>query len=104
MANIAGSLGGDTPACGDAEYLLAFDRVVLPAARAFAPDVVLVSCGFDAAEGDPLGRFKLTPAGYAHLTRRLQVGQWWGAVQATRGAKQLLLSLIDVHYIAPGLC
>jgi acetoin utilization deacetylase AcuC-like enzyme len=34
---------------GDAEYLAAFDQVVLPAAREFAPDLVLVSAGFDSA-------------------------------------------------------
>ncbi len=57
--------------CGDAEYLAAFDRVLLPVARAFAPDLVLVSAGYDAAEGDPLGSMRITPDGYARLTRRL---------------------------------
>ncbi len=57
---------------GDAEHLAAFDRVLLPIARLFAPDFVLVSAGFDAAEGDPLGDMRLTPAGYARLTARLQ--------------------------------
>ncbi len=57
---------------GDAEHLAAFDRVLLPIARLFAPDFVLVSAGFDAAEGDPLGDMHETPAGYARLTRRLQ--------------------------------
>ena len=56
---------------GDAEYLAAFDRVLLPAAREFAPEIVLVSAGFDAAEGDPLGAMRLTPAGYAQMTARL---------------------------------
>ena len=57
---------------GDAEYLAAFDEVLLPVARAFAPDLVLVSAGFDAALGDPLGAMRLTPAGYAALTGRLE--------------------------------
>jgi histone deacetylase 6 len=56
---------------GDVEYLAAFDRVLLPAAREFAPEIVLVSAGFDAAEGDPLGAMRLTPAGYAQMTARL---------------------------------
>ena len=56
---------------GDAEYLAAFDRVLLPAAREFAPEIVLVSAGFDAAEGDPLGAMRLTPSGYAQMTARL---------------------------------
>jgi histone deacetylase 6 len=57
---------------GDPEYLEAFDRVLLPIARSFAPDFVLVSCGFDAADGDPLGGMRLSPAGYAAMTARLQ--------------------------------
>jgi len=56
---------------GDAEYVAAFDRVLLPIARAFAPDLVLVSAGFDAAEGDLLGDMRITPAGYAAMTERL---------------------------------
>ena len=56
---------------GDADYLAAFERVLLPIARAFEPDLVLVSCGFDAAEGDPLGSMRISPAGYAQMTSRL---------------------------------
>ena len=56
---------------GDAEYLAAFDQLVMPVARAYAPELVLVSAGFDSAAGDEMG-FSLTPAGYAALTQRLQ--------------------------------
>ena len=56
---------------GDAEYLAAFDRILLPAASEFAPEIVLVSAGFDAAAGDPLGAMRVTPAGYAQMTARL---------------------------------
>lgn len=35
---------------GDPEYLAAFRIVVMPIAREFSPDLVLVSAGFDAAE------------------------------------------------------
>src|SRR5262245_3325600 len=57
---------------GDAEYLDAFDRVLLPIGRSFAPDFVIVSCGFDAADGDPLGGMRLSPAGYGAMTARLR--------------------------------
>src|SRR5262245_973046 len=57
---------------GDAEYIDAFDRVLLPIGRSFAPDFVLVSCGFDAADGDPLGGMRLSPAGYGAMTARLR--------------------------------
>jgi hypothetical protein len=53
---------------GDAEYLASFDRVLLPIARAFEPELVLVSCGFDAAAGDLLGGMRLSAAGYVAMT------------------------------------
>jgi len=56
---------------GDAEYLAAFDRVLAPIARAFEPELVLVSCGFDAAAGDPLGEMRVSPAGFGAMTQRL---------------------------------
>jgi acetoin utilization deacetylase AcuC-like enzyme len=56
---------------GDAEYLAAFDRVLLPIACAFEPELVLVSCGFDAADGDLLGGMRLSAAGYAAMTQRV---------------------------------
>ncbi|TRY64948.1 hypothetical protein DNTS_024632 [Danionella cerebrum] len=56
---------------GDPEYLAAFHHIVMPIAREFAPELVLVSAGFDAARGDPLGGYQVTPEGYAHLTHHL---------------------------------
>jgi len=32
---------------------------------------VIISCGFDAARGDPLGHYDITPSGYAHMTHLL---------------------------------
>uniref|UniRef100_A0A452TPF5 Histone deacetylase 6 n=1 Tax=Ursus maritimus TaxID=29073 RepID=A0A452TPF5_URSMA len=37
----------------------------------FNPELVLVSAGFDAARGDPLGGCQVSPEGYAHLTHLL---------------------------------
>lgn len=37
----------------------------------FDPDLVIVSAGFDAARGDPIGGCDVTPEGYAHLTHML---------------------------------
>ena len=56
---------------GDADYLAAFDLVIDPITRAFAPDLVIVAAGFDAAEGDPLGGMKVSDQGYALMTHRL---------------------------------
>ncbi|BAF22119.1 histone deacetylase 5 [Oryza sativa Japonica Group] len=57
--------------CGDADYIAAWDHVLLPVAEAFNPDIVLVSAGFDAALGDPLGGCCITPNGYALLLTKL---------------------------------
>ncbi|KAM4662765.1 protein deacetylase HDAC6 isoform 2-T3 [Discoglossus pictus] len=56
---------------GDTEYLAAFHRVVMPIAYEFNPQLVLISAGFDAARGDPLGGYQVTPEGYAHMTHLL---------------------------------
>jgi acetoin utilization deacetylase AcuC-like enzyme len=61
------------PGCGIGAYRAAFERVVEPALRAFRPELILVSCGFDAAFLDPLGRMLLTAADFGELTRRLRV-------------------------------
>lgn len=58
---------------GDADYIYAFQQVVMPIAYEFAPDFVIVSAGYDAAEGDTLGLMKVSPAGYAHMTHLLSV-------------------------------
>ncbi|KFY58770.1 hypothetical protein V496_05973 [Pseudogymnoascus sp. VKM F-4515 (FW-2607)] len=56
---------------GDGEYLGAFQRIVMPIAQEFDPDLVIVSAGFDAADGDELGRCFVSPACYAHMTHML---------------------------------
>uniref|UniRef100_A0A674MK78 Histone deacetylase n=1 Tax=Takifugu rubripes TaxID=31033 RepID=A0A674MK78_TAKRU len=65
--------GGLEPPMGDVEYLAAFRTVVMPIANEFAPDVVLVSSGFDAVDGhaSPLGGYKLTAKCFGYLTRQL---------------------------------
>ncbi|XP_043936310.1 histone deacetylase 6 isoform X2 [Protopterus annectens] len=56
---------------GNPEYISAFLRVVMPVAYEFGPELVLVSAGFDAAQGDPLGGYTVTPEAYAHMTHML---------------------------------
>ncbi|MDI1489240.1 MAG: Histone deacetylase hda1 [Ramalina farinacea] len=57
---------------GDADYLYAFQQVVMPIAQEFDPDLVMIAAGFDAAEGDQLGGCFVTPACYAHMTHMLK--------------------------------
>jgi len=55
---------------GDAAYAEAFSQLVEPAVLAFAPELLLVSAGFDAHEADPLAHMAVTEDGFAELARR----------------------------------
>jgi acetoin utilization deacetylase AcuC-like enzyme len=55
----------------DATYTAVFDDVVLLASRAFAPQLVLVSAGFDAHRDDPLANMALTERGFFALGKRV---------------------------------
>ncbi|KAF9925155.1 Histone deacetylase hda1 [Linnemannia zychae] len=57
---------------GDAEYIYAFHKVIMPIIYEFAPDFVLVSAGFDAAAGDHIGENLVSPAAYGHMTHMLK--------------------------------
>ena len=59
----AGSAGPDV--------LAAFRELLVPAATAFHPDLILISAGFDSRIGDPLGQFLLTDDDFRELTRLL---------------------------------
>jgi acetoin utilization deacetylase AcuC-like enzyme len=55
---------------GDDDYLRAFDERAVPAMRAFEPELLLVSAGFDAHVDDPLAGMRVTAAGFRELARR----------------------------------
>ncbi|KAF8005729.1 hypothetical protein BT93_K0115 [Corymbia citriodora subsp. variegata] len=57
--------------CGDADYLAVWDHILIPVAKQFNPDMILISAGFDAAVGDPLGGCHVTPYGYALMLKKL---------------------------------
>lgn len=71
---------------GDEVYLDAFERLALPALEAFAPDLLLISAGFDAHHDDPLAMMRMTTAGFATLARRVQA-----AAQALCGGRLVLV-------------
>ena len=56
---------------GDAEYAALWERLLMPVAREFEPELVIISAGFDSAAGDEEG-YQCTPVGYAYLTSELQ--------------------------------
>jgi acetoin utilization deacetylase AcuC-like enzyme len=55
---------------GDGDYAKAFSEKVEPAVRAFDPELVLVSAGFDAHEEDPLAQMEVSEEGFRELARR----------------------------------
>jgi histone deacetylase 6 len=57
---------------GDEEYIDAFIKYVIPTSKEYDPQIILISAGFDAAEGDPLGGYKVTPAGFYQMTKMLK--------------------------------
>ncbi|KAI3865877.1 hypothetical protein MKX03_014509 [Papaver bracteatum] len=65
--NIPWKCGG----VGDCDYIFAFKNIVLPIALEYSPDLTIISAGFDAARGDPLGCCDVTPAGYEQMTHML---------------------------------
>jgi acetoin utilization deacetylase AcuC-like enzyme len=68
------------PGADDRVFCGLVDRVAIPLARAFAPQLLLVSAGYDAHGEDPLGQCAVTEAGYAAMTRSVRrVGEELGA-------------------------
>jgi acetoin utilization deacetylase AcuC-like enzyme len=58
--------------CGDAEYVGALQRLLVPVARAFRPEIVLVSCGFDAHRDDPLAEMQVSGDGFRAMAALLR--------------------------------
>jgi acetoin utilization deacetylase AcuC-like enzyme len=56
----------------DEDYLFIFQKILSPIAAQYKPEFLLVSAGFDIAEGDTLGAMKISGGGFGALTRELQ--------------------------------
>ncbi|CAG9939480.1 unnamed protein product [Clonostachys rosea f. rosea IK726] len=65
------NIGWHDQGMGDGEYMAAFQKIIMPIAQEFEPDLVVISAGFDAADGDELGGCFVTPSCYAHMTHML---------------------------------
>jgi len=52
---------------GEEEYLRAFNEVLVPVARRFQPQLILVSAGFDAHWADQLAMMRVTITGFAQI-------------------------------------
>ncbi|MDQ6817183.1 MAG: histone deacetylase [Actinomycetota bacterium] len=69
---------------GDDEYRSLVEHVAVPLAVAFAPQLLLISAGYDAHREDPLGGCEVTEAGFAAMTRSLRAVA--GELEAPLGA------------------
>ena len=55
--------------CGDAEYLEVFEQIIVPVARRFKPELVLVSAGYDSHWADGLAQMQVSVAGFAQMIK-----------------------------------
>jgi len=81
---------------GRREILGAVRESLMPAMRSFAPDLVLISAGFDSRAGDLLGRFTLSDQDFADLTEAVME-------IADASAAGRVVSLLEGGYSLSGL-
>jgi acetoin utilization deacetylase AcuC-like enzyme len=59
------------PGSGSADFRAVYEQTLLPALASFAPQLVMISAGFDAHRLDPLANLNLEAHDYAWITERL---------------------------------
>ncbi len=82
--------------CTDGDMLRIFDELLDPIVEQFAPQLILVSAGFDAHREDPLGEQQVTDEGFAALCGRVQA-------MANRHAQGRLALLLEGGYAVTAL-
>ncbi|RWS14848.1 histone deacetylase 6-like isoform X2, partial [Dinothrombium tinctorium] len=87
----------------DFDYLMAFFRVILPIAYELNPELILVSCGFDAAQNDLLGKFKLSPQVYGHFVHLLSPLAKGKLILALEGGYNLRSISLSASYCVSAL-
>lgn len=58
---------------GDVGFQRVFDEILVPVARRFRPQLILVSAGYDAHWMDPIGMLQASVSGFVRMTRALVV-------------------------------
>ena len=76
---------------GGIEFRTAMEKKIFPALDKFAPELILVSAGFDGHRGDPIGGLNLEDSDFAYATKRLMD-------IAERHAKGRLVSALEGGY------
>jgi acetoin utilization deacetylase AcuC-like enzyme len=81
--------------CGDAEYDVLYRELVVPIGRAFDPQLVLVSAGFDPHAADPLAGMQVSERGFGSLMRR--------CLETTVGAGGRCIVALEGGYDLPAI-
>jgi acetoin utilization deacetylase AcuC-like enzyme len=81
---------------GRKEFIDVFENELAPAVDRFKPDLVIISAGFDARQGDPLGRLKLSDHDYDDLTGLVLEMAW-------HHAEGRVVSVLEGGYSLTGL-
>jgi acetoin utilization deacetylase AcuC-like enzyme len=84
------------PEDGSAKFRAAFDNVILPQLTKFAPELVIISAGFDAHRRDPLANINLDAADFGWVTQKLMD-------IAEGGAGGRIVSVLEGGYDLQGL-
>lgn len=75
---------------GDEGYRLMFEEVVVPLGACFAPELTIISAGYDAHFDDPLGGMRVTAAGFRRLTELAMV--------ASRASEGKVVAILEGGY------
>jgi acetoin utilization deacetylase AcuC-like enzyme len=81
---------------GGREFRAALETVILPRLKAFAPDLIVISAGFDAHQRDPLANLNLLEADFDWATRKIME-------IADASANGRVVSLLEGGYDLQGL-
>ncbi|KAB2885821.1 MAG: histone deacetylase family protein [Pseudorhodoplanes sp.] len=81
---------------GGKEFRAAMDSIILPRVNGFAPDLIVISAGFDAHIRDPLASLNLVEDDFAWVTAKLMA-------IAGRHAQGRLVSVLEGGYDLEGL-
>lgn len=84
------------PGSGDDDYITIFEDILMPTLQDYAPEIILISAGFDAHYLDPLGNIDITAQGFATLTELIM-----GIAEETASGR--IVSALEGGYSLEGL-
>jgi acetoin utilization deacetylase AcuC-like enzyme len=84
------------PGDGSAKFRSAFENLILPQLQKFAPELIVISAGFDAHRRDPLANLNLDAEDFGWVTRKLM-----DAAASSAGGR--IVSVLEGGYDLQGL-